>query len=152
MELIINPKKKERIRNSYQIIIRFMEGDADGYSKVKFLFHESRLQEPRFMVVLEEFIDHIIACIEHDKQGRGGFDSTEELIGEYRHIENWTKFCCVDEWLDTEDNKDLPRASWGSGFCYDVPSYSEGWYSSYDGYRIFYYDANGDRHKAYYKK
>jgi hypothetical protein len=126
-----------------------MQNDADGWDTEEFVFEEKKMNNPFFVDILELFLDHVIACVEQDSHGRGGFDSTRDLIEEYKDIKNWTYFCNVDDELDHDD--ELPF-NLGGEFTYQVPRYQEGWFDSYYGYSIVYYDSDGDTYEVTYKK
>ena len=146
--------KKEKPTNKYEIIIEFMEGDADGSNQVGFMFREELISKPGFKKTLDEFVQSVLDCVEQDSHGRGGFESIKDLISEYGQIKNWHKFVNVEDWLDEDDKEDLKETQgftdedfnpYNTIFGYEVPNYSQGWYDSYDNLNMYYYDEIGDK-------
>jgi len=96
----------------YEVIIRFMQGDADGYEKESMEFSSERMKDPKFKQYLTDFIDSIKSCVALDGQGRVGFDTNRECskwyaTGHSRMGQNraglpgsksWSRFCqnCSD--------------------------------------------------------
>jgi hypothetical protein len=157
MKLNIDFSSKEnKPQEEYEIVLDFMEGDADGYEAIHFKFGKGRLEEPEFMKELEEFLVCVNECIRKDSRGRGGFEDYSELISEYAHINNWSKFC-HEAFYDVDDEELLEDYEWTQEevdnyrdgirpfFSYMVPTYSDGWFDSYEDIEIYFYDANGDR-------
>jgi len=148
--------REEKPQEEYEIVINFMEGDADGYKDIHFKFGKERLEEPEFMKELEEFLVCVNECITKDRKGRGGFESYSDLISEYSHISNWSKFV-PEAFEDVEDEELIEDYEWTQEevdnyrdgippfFSHMVPSYSQGWFDSYRNLYIYFYDANGDR-------
>ena len=84
MKLKVDFSTKEvKPQEEYEIVLNFMEGDADGYKDIHFKFGKERLEEPEFMKELEEFLVCVNECITKDRKGRGGFEDYSELISEY---------------------------------------------------------------------
>jgi hypothetical protein len=148
--------KEEKPQEEYEIVLNFMENDADGYEQVHFSFGKEKLEDPEFMKELEEFLICTNECLRKDARGRGGFMYYGELIDEYNHIPNWYKFCSEafedvedDELIDihemTQEEVDYIRNGGSTYFSYMVPTYSDGWFDSYEDMDIYYYDENGDR-------
>jgi len=148
--------KEAKPQEEYEIVLDFMEGDADGYEQIHFKFGKERLEEPEFMKELEEFLVCVNECIRQDSRGRGGFESYHDLICEYSDIKNWSKFCheafedvededLIEEYEWTQEEVDNRKAGLSPFFSYMVPSYSQGWFDSYQNAEIYYYDKNGDR-------
>jgi hypothetical protein len=147
--------KENKPQEQYEIVLNFMENDADGYEQVHFKFGKEKLEDEAFMIELEEFLVCINACIKKDNAGRGGFMYSSELVSEYEHIPNWSKFCS-EAFEDVEDEDLIEEHEWTQlqvdnrnnltlFFDYMVPSYGEGWFDSYEDMDIYFYDANGDR-------
>lgn len=162
MELKIKEaEKRVKTTNTYEIVVGFMEGDADGSEEHIIKFSEVLLENPEFMKELEAFLICINECIKQDSKGRGGFEDPCDLLQEYKDIKDWVKYCfssadaiedsddiAEEEWLEeygiTKEEFNNPTG-FTKMFLYDVPTYSEGWYDSYDSINIFYYDAFGDK-------
>lgn len=158
MKLEIKEKQKSQLHNHFEIEVRFMFGDADGYETLKFKFEKSKYDNDlEFQEEVHDFIKSIKSCIELDNiHGRGGFQFLEELCewydlgmddtwkdGNYKKEQiyqtyQWNRFCC------NSDNKNINE----SCFLYEVPTYDDGWYGSYDNIEIFYYDENGFKYNV----
>ena len=149
---IENPKlPKKPLTNSYKIKIEFMEGDADGTEYKDFIFHESELKDDVFLTELEEFLKCIKKCIALDRKDRGGFENFSDCVEHYGHIKNWRKFVNDEDDEDEDDSNESERDSVivqriliNKLFRYDMPSDNDGWYSSYRGVELFYYDSVGN--------
>lgn len=173
MELIINEAiKVPKTINTYELILKFMEGDADGYENVIIRFTEDIVERPEFRKELETFIKSILQCIVKDSRGRGGFTDDDDLIREYKDIQDWARYCwnaldyiieeVEDDLLDYTDidlmddfginKKDIEEVinqdikGYRELFMYHLPTHSEGWYDSYKDLDLFYYDEHGDKH------
>lgn len=161
MELIINEKvKTNKPISCFEVEIEFMEGDADGTEYYRFMFPEYKTHthlDNSFMVELERFLRCIQALIEKDSHGRGGFTETRDLIDEYSGIKDWFRYCAnPHEELEDEDG-DLDKEDYYENdpseielctdvnFIYYLPTHDEGWYSSYKGLKIYYYNSEGDK-------
>lgn len=156
MKLNVDFSTKEvKPQEEYEIVLNFMENDADGYEQVHFKFGKEKLEDEAFMIELEEFLVCTNECLRKDARGRGGFMSEQELIREYNHIPNWFKFCS-EAFCYIEDEDLIEEYEWTQlqvenrnnltlFFSYMVPYYGEGWYDSYEDMNIYYYDKNGDR-------
>lgn len=161
MELIINYEKKiQTLRDSYEVIITYMENDADGYQKHKISISKSELEIGSTKREFTDFITCVMQCIEKDSAGREGICDYKGLFREYYTIPNWLKFnidlftpsyCdavdetilrCIDE---TESEfKELLKSP--SRFDFSLPKYGYGdYYTSYNSIEIFYYDENSDK-------
>jgi hypothetical protein len=168
MELIINhPVKEIKPSKLYEISIKFMEGDADGWKFHTIRFEEDKLKDPGFKKELERFYKHIKACIQADSGGRGGFDTEYELIKEYRNVQDWFRYVSFDvenffeedaiDETDADEEKEFIE-EYGISFkelaevpisrqlfVYEVPCDRDGYYTSYRNIEINYYDSNGDK-------
>ena len=156
MELIkLEQEKKYKPVNTYEVVIKFMEGDADGYQYHTIAFGEDRLNDSEFKNELEEFLRCITDCIKQDDKGRGGFDTVHEMISEYGGINNWSKFCIDardEQEIDEDDLEDfidsgaLIPLTKTKLFTYNLPTEGKsGYFASYDLLQVFYYDNNGDK-------
>ena len=142
--------KKQRPRNMYKINLEFMVGDADGEVNEQFTFNEKKLEDPKFLIYLTEFVQHLDDCIKLDRQGRGGFQDPTECVDHYQYVKNWAKFCTIpaeclseDELEDYEGLEPYMKYEDGNIFSYDVPC-QEDWYTSYRNLTIKYYDSDGE--------
>lgn len=132
MKLIVDFSKKEiKKMNQFEVVIDFMEGDADGYEDLKFNFEENLSTDKKFMDDFKEFWICTNECIELDGKGRGGLESLKDLYNHYSGIENWSKF--------------VGDSEFESFFKYVIPTCNYGMFHSYESVLIFYYDKNGDK-------
>jgi hypothetical protein len=139
MEFIIQKKKKkDRVRNSFRLIITFMIGDADGYEDVKFTFQEDKLNEPLYRKELEEYISFIQSMIDKDKHGRTGICEFEELISRYgEDVKRYFEYYGDDD----DEMGDLKH----SQFCENFPTEQRGdFYASPREIKMIYFDKDGD--------
>ena len=160
MELIIKEAEKTfKTTNTYEVVLKFMSGDADGTHLHNIKFSEKKLEDPIFMETLEEFLVSFNACVTKDRRGRCGFEDPEEMIKEYKDIKNCVKYCVsalenIDE-SDFDDEEFIEEfgitkeefnsdTKFKSMFMYDLPTYSEGWYDSYRDL-LMYYDSEGTK-------
>ena len=64
MEMIINYNKGiQTLRDSYEVIITYMEGDADGYQKHNIIIPKSELDVESIKKDFTEFITCLVECI-----------------------------------------------------------------------------------------
>ncbi len=132
MKLIVDFSKKEiRKKNQFEVVVDFMEGDADGYEDLKFNFEENLSTDKKFMDEFKEFWICIDECVELDGKGRRGLQSLKDLNNHYSRIENWSKF--------------MGDSEFKSFFKYTIPTCNYGFFHSYESVNIFYYDKNGDK-------
>lgn len=146
---ILTDSKKEKTTNTFVILLKFMENDADDFTTTRFEIPEKKLSDPDYKNQVEKFITHINECIRMDSKGRGGIDDIKELYLRYNRVENWSKYCINvyedyyvpgddDAKLEEDDNYD---ENWG----YYIPTDTYGsFYNSYKDCQIIYYDHNGD--------
>jgi len=151
-------KKHHNKKDCYEIVVNFMEGDADGYEQIKFVFEKSKLEDHTFKKYVSDFIDSIESCINLDNKGRIGLDNIEEVVKWYgygrdrcRHNYggdiNWGRFCVCRNQLDKkiEDSEEfedlLPYQEKDNFFSYEIPNNE--WYTSYDRIDMYYYDNEG---------
>lgn len=160
MELIVdflNKKEVIKLLNIFEIVVEFMEGDADGADFHKIYFTEKEYENEKFKEELSTFLKSIQSCVKKDRKGRGGFDEYSDLLDEYRKVSSWARFCTsVQEFLQGEDIDDLLDEdeienlgvnlySDKSKFNYCVPTDNSGFFHSYRNLDVFYYNENGDK-------
>lgn len=159
MELIIKEKEENQLRACYQIDIEFMFGDADGEDTLSFTFSEDLYNKKSFKEEVHDFIKSILSCIKMDSQGRCGFDSTDECYMWYHKNKEraykgytetpyktyqWSRFCEDSTYYEDE----ISDFNENSHFIYNIPTYADGWYASYKGIEVFYYDENGYKYNV----
>lgn len=159
MQLIVQDKLKSQLRNCYEIEVEFMFGDADGEEVVPFIFSDEQYKRQDFKQLTHDFIKSILSCIRYDSQGRGGFDFSSEAIKWYglgidykRKLTppyQWGRFCMDSTYGDEEDYEEgLLDMYEDTHFSYAIPTYSDGWYGSYHGINIYYYDNDGYKYNV----
>lgn len=151
-------KKYDNKKDCYEIVITFMEGDADGQEKINFVFEKSKLEDPKFKKYVSDFIDSIDACVNLDNRGRVGFCDVEEAAKWYGYGKdrckhnyggdvNWGRFCECRTELDEDFEEDfddlVPYQEEDNFFSYSIPTYFDGFYTSYDKIDMYYYDSEG---------
>lgn len=108
-----------RFFNSYLVSAKFMIGDADG----------DLIEEKAFPLTataeMYEFLQFLVDCANLYRNGKGGYDSYEE-------VHNYDKYIDEGEWLD--------------GWPED--SDMDGIYHSLEGFEVFYYDEFGQKSKV----
>lgn len=157
MELVIKERVKNQLRNCYKIEVDFMFGDGDGNEVLTFRFSKEQYEDPYFKELTHDFIKSILSCIEYDSKGRGGFDTSSEVISYYAFGNDWREKrtppyqwgrFCEDYTSGYEDDyEEELEYNWTTGpFSYWIPTYSEGWFGSYNYISIWYYDEEGYKH------
>ena len=155
MELKINEKKIQvAFRNGYEITLKFMIGDADGFESISFFFTDDQYNDPDFKENVHEFIKHINSCINLDSGGRYDFYRPKELndwysLGKdgndtYPPAYKWSVYC--KEWsVYCEDAAEYENIAYTPNyFSYFIPCDSQGWYLSYYDMNIVHYDNDGN--------
>jgi len=154
-EFKINKDKKQlNKKDCYEIVVTFMEGDADGFEKLNFVFDKSKLENLVFKKYVSDFIDSIDACVELDNKGRLGFNSVEETAKWYGYGKDrckhnyggaveWGRFCECRNELSNKFDDLAPYQEEDNFFSYTIPN--DEWYTSYDRIDMYYYDSNGIR-------
>lgn len=164
MELEISSLEEECPKNVYEIELKFMAGDADGYHCERFTFDELRLKDKAFKEELEDFIKTVDESCKLDASGRLGIDSTLECAEWYAGgisrtgkskgaNPKWSKYCEME--LSENDIKtlsdkgiELEKTLEGSDFLYQIPYDQNYFLCSYEGMRIYYYDEYGDKYSV----
>jgi hypothetical protein len=157
------PKKKKT--NLYELVINYMEGDADGNQRTKIQVGEDDYKNEDVQRIFHELINTVECCNNAYPNGRGGYD-------EYDSVPGYSKFFREeveeDELFDDEignleeaeyeiaykplfEQYTKDRALIGkyfgtdwNGFV-DHPSDSNYISTSFDGWDLVYYDSNGDQ-------
>lgn len=165
MELLIKNKTSDQLRDSFVIEVEFMFGDADGEEILKFPFSRSSYDsDPRAKKEVHDFIRSIQEAIALDNKGRGGFQSSREVANWYglgldsvyenrsfvekqvnTPIYQWSRFC-EDDYDGIANTEELEVTS--DTFLYSIPTYDDGWYSSYQDITVFYYDSEGYKYNV----
>jgi hypothetical protein len=159
MKLIIKEKSKSQLREAYAIEVDFMFGDTDGDETLTFEFSKAEYANSDFAEEVHSFIRSILEAINVDYNGRGGFESSKECIKWYglgqdymwknnklvnakahEPVYQWNRFC--DDGYDI-DEPEVQNVSESGKFLYSIPTYSDGWYASYENISISYYDEQG---------
>lgn len=157
------PKKKKT--NLYELVIDFMEGDADGYQKTKVQISEEDYKNENLQRIFHELINTVECCNNAYPNGRGGYD-------EYHSVPGYSKFFQEeveeDELFDDEignleeeeyeiaykerfeeysKDRKLIEKYFGNGWngSVDHPSDSNYISTSFQGWSLVYYDSDGDQ-------
>lgn len=157
MELVVNyDKGTPKHKNEFEIVIEFMENDADGYQYERTFFHKEKLLDDTFKNELKEYLICLTECVKRDSRGRGGIDNLRGLFKTYGEIPNWFKYALRTfeyyEFDDLEDYIEITEEEYEklweniSQFSHELPTYDySGFYTSYCDLNIYYYDENGDK-------
>jgi hypothetical protein len=133
MEILIkNPVKVPKYKNTYELVINFMEGDADDYHKSVVMIKEEHIDH------LKDLLDVVIRCNNAYQHGRGGCD-------EYNHIEGYNKYFSVEDLSEEEYDKltEIFKSKHHNDSLIDHPYDSNSdCHDSFDGYELYYYDEN----------
>ena len=125
MKINITKKQKSKPRhlNCYRIAIKFMYGDADGYTTTKLFIpynEKNEMELPRFLTFLEN-CDKAYPC------GRGGND-------DYDHVEDYDRYV---------EGEDCPKGlDENFIFCWEYEPDGSGMQAGYENYEITYFDEN----------
>lgn len=155
MKLEIGKGIKSRLKNCYKITVDFMFGDGDGNEELEFFVSDMDYAHQETKDELHDFIRHIQSCIEIDDKGRGGFYRDEECVKWYglgidynttfKPAYQWGRFCEDGSSNYSDRANELPDLfDYDSKFTYYIPTYSDGWYGSYQNITIVHMDENGD--------
>jgi len=129
MELIIQSKKKPRVRNSYKVDVKFMYSDAYDH-------HVTFLSDQEFEENKEEFL-RFLCCVDDliklDSNGRGGINQGEKFRKFYGSAQFLDEV--VENWNDKTANKYT--------LCFPSEGDSD-FVASVDGMEITHFDENGD--------
>lgn len=125
MTITITNKQKSKPRhlNCYRVAIKFMYGDADGYTTTELFIPRNEANEkelPRFL----RFLDNCDKAYPH---GRGGGDDYHQVEDYDRYVEGY------------ENPKDL---DYNFSFCWEYEPDGCGHQASYENYEITYFDKN----------
>lgn len=153
MKLEIGSSIKSRLRNCYKITVDF--SDADGSEELEFFVSDMRYSHYNDREEMHDFIKHIQSCITIDNEGRGGFENADECVKWYglgldygkkfTPAYQWGRFCEDGSSNYSDLANELPDLfDYDSDFTYCIPTYSDGWYASYQNITIVHIDENGD--------
>ena len=131
--IIKKSRKSPKYRDCFVFKIKVMYGDADGYGEVIVSGFKKDCSESK--VLMENLVNTLIRMENAYPHGRGGYDT-------YDHDEGFIEWF-GDEIFDgydelSEFHKSLLDTSWP----YDPDGY--GIQSSYDSYKLSYYDNEGN--------
>ena len=149
MEIKVNFKQSfKQPTKTYRITVNFMEGDADGEQTKSVDFEDT----PEEIDAMKKFILALECCNAAYPCGRGGYDEYnglpeydaffsecvnpkdyKKLLDENKITENEEEF--IQNWLMKTYNP--------LQICMDHPSDSNGISTSFDGYKIVYFDESG---------
>ena len=121
------PPDEER-RNCYQFVIDFMYGDADGYGGTE-------VEVDKDHPYLERFINFLERC--------KGFDAD----GDFEELEDSWLFVPETNWTDIpEQEAERDKADLSFDWLSDISR--EGYYASFDGYSVTFFDEQGIEHEV----
>lgn len=162
LEIKKKSKPKKKKTNLYELVIDFMEGDADGYQKTKVQISEEDYSNEDIQRVFHELINTVEGCNNAYPHGRGGYD-------EYYGVPGYSKFFKEDGEFDEDELFDdeignLEEAEYEIAYkeklkefkkerkliekylgIVDHPSDTNYISTSFDGWELLYYDSNGDQ-------
>lgn len=146
---ILKQNKKAKTTNTFVILLKFMENDADDFKTERFEIPEEKLSDPAYKLEVEKFIIHLNECVRMDSRGRRGIDSAEDLYDRYNVVENWSKYCAniyEDHYVPGDDDAKLEEDdNYDENWGYHIPTDTYGsFYNSYKDCKIVYFDNNGD--------
>lgn len=179
LEIKKKSKPKKKKTNLYELVINYMEGDADGYQTTKVRIDEEDYNKEDVQRVFHDLINTVEGCNNAYPHGRGGYD-------EYDGVPGYCKFFKEDGEYDEEELFDeeignLEGEEYDNALklkldefkkerkliekyvgLVDHPSDTNYISTSFDGWELFYYDSNGDQfpvnvkftdeEKAYHKE
>lgn len=164
LEIKKKSKPKKKKTNLYELVINYMEGDADGSQKTKIRLSEKDYNDEKIQRLFHELINTVEGCNNAYPHGRGGYD-------EYHAVPGYSKFFQEeydeDELFDNIDNLEGDEydaalkvkieefekerkiigkyfATGWNGYV-DHPSDSNYISTSFDGWELVYYDSDGDQ-------
>lgn len=148
MELIIQEAvPSNKTPNSYEVVIKTMRGDADGYDYI-IMEPFIRNQDEASIEFLLEVLTELAAAYTH---GMGGMDNYSHV----KHFETWfggSSYDTEESYLKYAQNT-LPYAEYAAAILVVGEHYAdwpaeEGYQNSYEGFKIFYYDDNAVQHNV----
>ena len=145
MKLIItDPVSVTAPKNIFKLTIEFMEGDADGtqYRDIK-IDSELYNTDEDFRNEVHLLIEALDEAIAIDRKGRGGYDEIEEMIRDHYHGCKFLHFLEGDMWEEYAKEEDTTCTEYSSLMFY-IPSESDsGFYTSFRGYKLTYFNPIG---------
>jgi hypothetical protein len=120
MDIVIDKRPKDKLRNVYKISSYYMDGDADSYSDTNIIIPESELEDKSKKDEFKSLLLTLARCNHFYMDGKGGYDDYDDVEGYDTHF----------------SKKDS---------CYSMEHVSamDG-ISAFDGWDIVYYDENGE--------
>lgn len=130
-----DPIKPESHKNEYKIVVNFMYGDADGHgSEIIFIDKDNSF--------LERFINFLDDCKKAYPNGRGGYNNyNSDVVPDY-----WLFCDDYDKELTEEEEDLLKSVDFYLNWHYD-PS-GDGIMSTFNDYKITFFDEHGVEHKV----
>ena len=124
MKIKISKKTNAKNKSCYKVTAHFMDGDADGYGEDSIIIPESDLTNEVNQAEFESLLLTLERCNQAYQRGKGGYDGYGEVEGYNKHL-GW----------DATSKYTLDHVS--GGYCDDC-------ISSFDGWKVVYYDALGN--------
>lgn len=122
--------------NLYRLALQFMEGDADGWQTEHVDIPEAEIESQE----VKDLISTIQKMIKLDSKGRGGMDSSGELIRHYKKAGISEQDLC--KFFELYLDKDETIAP--SKYVIEYPTESEGYYYSTYTIVVTYFDSEGN--------
>lgn len=144
--LITDPVSMTGPKNIFKLSIEFMEGDADGTQfrdiKIDSELYNTNEEYRNEVHCLIEALDEVIAL---DREGRGGYDDLEDMINDHYYECNILRFLEYDDiesWVEPLLRPVYPTEITPLMFSIPSDGYS-GYYTSFQGYKLTYYNPIG---------
>jgi len=138
MELIIKEKIDQPVyKNQYELIIHFMEGDADDYHESVVRIAKEHEEE------LKDLLKVVIDCNKAYPRGRGGYD----------HVPGYNKYFGYNEEMSVEEFEKLQTIfncedNWSDSLINHPTDSRYGISDSFNGYELFYYNEDSIKYKV----
>ncbi len=153
MEIKIKePVSVQNPKGAWELEVKFMEGDADGYSFVRKTFSPEILLDEKTKKNFQEFAEFIQAAVEQDSKGRGGFEDFDELFEEYGNLPGFRRFCLnitfnLEEYLEEggKNPLNLSLEDVDHFWAIEIPQSDYPWYDSFDDFKVYWYSETGEK-------
>lgn len=119
-------------RDKYEVVVKFMEGDADGWQYRRILFNN----KPSHTNHMIEFLNFLTRCSVSYRNGKGGCDG-------YEGVEGYGRFVDSEMSGDHTDYSEFEK--YGTAVM-DWPLVDWEYITSFECAEVFYYNVDGLRH------
>ena len=121
-------------RDKYEVVVKFMEGDADGWQFRHITFDNT----PAHTDHMVEFLNFLSRCSVMYRDGKGGTDGFGE-------VEGYDRFIDSELYAESIDYSEVEQ--YGTQVM-DWPLVEGEWITDFESAEVFYYNASGLRHNV----